>query len=200
MPNQFSLSHIGWLRVGAIIAVLFPLAVSASAQTPDRPVARLVSSSGDLRPGSAKNSIVGFTYTPASDPDVTSEERRILELVNSERATRGKAPLVLDARLCHLARNHSRNMARQDFFNHVGRDGLDVAGRARASSIKGWKIIAENIAFNQGFNDPTAFAVERWMASGKHRANILNSEFFATGIGIYVGSDGRVFFTQVFVR
>ena len=66
--------------------------------------------------------------------------------------------------------------------------------------LRGWKALGENIAYNQGYSDPTAFAVERWMVSEKHRENILNGEFTHAGIGIAHASDGRVFFTQVFME
>ena len=49
------------------------------------------------------------------------------------------------------------------------------------------------------FEDPGAFAVERWMASEKHRANILSTEFRAMAIGMYIAADGSVFLTQTFI-
>ena len=38
-----------------------------------------------------------------------------------------------------------------------------------------FRVVAENIAYNQGYEDPGAFAVERWMLSLKHPINILSS-------------------------
>jgi uncharacterized protein YkwD len=38
------------------------------------------------------------------------------------------------------------------------------------------------------------------MISDKHRANILNGEFTHAGVGIARAADGRVFFTQVFMK
>ncbi|MDQ3805944.1 MAG: CAP domain-containing protein, partial [Acidobacteriota bacterium] len=128
------------------------------------------------------------------------DERRAFELINAERQRRGRAPLVWDNSLTRMARYHSDNMARQGFFNHVDREGLDLSGRAQVLGVRGWKALGENIAYNQGYPDPAAFAVERWMISDKHRENILNGEFTHAGLGIARGSDGRVFFTQVFMR
>ncbi|HEX4900847.1 MAG TPA: hypothetical protein VFV61_09965, partial [Pyrinomonadaceae bacterium] len=59
--------------------------------------------------------------------------------------------------------------------------------------------IAENIAYNQGFEDPGAFAVERWTISEGHRANLLSTEFRASAVGSFVASDGTVFLTQLFI-
>ena len=61
------------------------------------------------------------------------------------------------------------------------------------------RVLAENIAFNKGFADPGAFAVERWMMSGGHRANILYVGFQSSAIGSYVAADGSVHLTQVFL-
>ena len=102
--------------------------------------------------------------------------------------------------LTRIARYHSENMARDGILNHVDRDGLDLRGRAEVLGLHGWRALGENIAYNQGYSDPTAFAVERWMVSDKHRENILNGEFTHAGIGIARSADGRVFFTQVFME
>jgi uncharacterized protein YkwD len=66
--------------------------------------------------------------------------------------------------------------------------------------IAHFRVIAENIAYNKGYDDPGAFAVERWMISSGHRANILYVGFQAAGIGSYVSSDGTVYLTQVFIN
>ena len=97
-----------------------------------------------------------------------------------------------------MARQHSEDMARKNFFSHEGPDGGTVE-RARELGIRGWKALGENIAYNQGFEDPAAFAVERWMGSSKHRSNILSEMFTRSGLGIARAADGRIFFTQVFV-
>jgi uncharacterized protein YkwD len=97
-----------------------------------------------------------------------------------------------------MARQHSEDMARQNFFSHAGPGG-DTTDRARSLGIRGWSALGENIAYNQGFDDPAAFAVERWMGSPKHRSNILSRMFTRSGLGIARAADGRIFFTQVFV-
>jgi len=62
-----------------------------------------------------------------------------------------------------------------------------------------YSVLGENIAYNQGYDDPGAFAVERWMQSEKHRANILSPEFRAMAIGSFIGPDGSVYLTQTFI-
>jgi uncharacterized protein YkwD len=129
----------------------------------------------------------------------SSLERRAFDLINAQRAANGEQPLVWDAELCRMARMHSESMARMNFFDHTSPDGRDMVRRAHSNNVRGWSAMAENIAYNQGFNDPAAFAVERWMRSSKHRDNILNARFSRSAVGIARSEDGRVFLTQVFI-
>jgi uncharacterized protein YkwD len=90
-------------------------------------------------------------------------------------------------------------MAQQKFFSHESPDGLQLKERAHLSGILHFRVIAENIAYNKGYDDPGGFAVERWMISSGHRANILYDAFQASAIGSYVAADGSVYLTQVFI-
>ena len=129
----------------------------------------------------------------------TSQERRAFNLINRERASRGETQLIWDDELSRMARLHSENMARDNFLSHTDRSGRDTDARAAACGVCGWHALAENIAYNQGFDDPVAFAVERWMDSAKHRDNILRAGFTHAGLGMAKAADGSVYFTQVFV-
>ncbi|HZI18719.1 MAG TPA: CAP domain-containing protein [Pyrinomonadaceae bacterium] len=191
--------------------LLIPAASQAkntTTKTGERPVARLISASRQEVPARARARAVAvpsarpsYAAGAASTPAVaTADERRAFDLVNSERARRGLRPLVWDGSLARVARYHSDNMAGEGFFNHVDRDGLDISGRAELLGLRGWRALGENIAYNQGYDDPTAFAVERWMISSKHRENILSGEFTHAGLGVTRARDGRIFFTQVFMR
>ena len=194
-----------------ICAALIPGAVLANGtnKATARPVARLLSTSRqEVSARPRARTVTGFRAMPvsavasprASAVRPTSSENRLFDLINAERRARGKGPLVWDAELTRMARYHSENMARLGFFNHVDRDGLDLSGRAALHDLHGWSSLAENIAYNRGFNDPEAFAVERWMLSAKHRENILNGEFTHAGLGVSRTSEGRVYFTQVFMK
>lgn len=156
----------------------------------ERQVARVSSPAASAAPSYA---------APAAAP-ATGDERRAFDLINAERQRRGVRPLVWDGGLTRLARYHSQNMARGGYLNHVDRDGLDLKGRARALGFHGWSTLGENIAYNQGFDDPTAFAVERWMVSHKHRENAMNGDYTHAAVGIARASDGTYYFTQVFMK
>ena len=160
-----------------------------------RPVARLISA-GPI------NTLPTRLTPPSTSPsldEATAIERRAFEQTNLVRAQNGLPALKWDADVCRMARDHSENMSLQGFFSHTTPDGKRLRDRARLVGILTFSVVAENIAYNQGYEDPGAFAVERWMLSPKHRANILSSEFRAMAIGSYVAADGSVFLTQTFI-
>jgi uncharacterized protein YkwD len=177
----------------------------------ERPVARLLSTSRQEIPPRVRERLIARISAPASNDyapasasaavnAATGDERRAFDLINAERRSRGLKALVWDGALTRMARYQSDNMARDGILNHVDQDGLDLTGRAELLGLHDWKTLGENIAYNQGYPDPTAFAVERWMVSSKHRENILNAEFTHAGLGIARAADGRIFFTQVFMK
>ena len=135
----------------------------------------------------------------AEAPFAPDLERQVFDLINAARRAHGETPLIWDAELNRMARLHSENMARQGFFDHTDPQGRGTVERARDCGIHGWRALGENISYNQGFDDPGAFAAERWMQSPKHRDNILNAGFTHSGLGVAKAADGRIFFTQVFL-
>jgi uncharacterized protein YkwD len=181
-----------------------------SAQSlPARPVARLITSTSDEIPSSRPRRVnVAVRDTPRSEVRTaaavstinvaTETERRAFDATNLIRARNGLAPLSWDSDLCRMARGHSEKMARLEFFSHETPEGLRLKDRARAARIR-FQVIGENIAYNQGVDDPGTFAVQRWMISSGHRANILSREFRFSGIGSFVAPDGRVYVTQIFI-
>ena len=178
---------------------------TVNAQTPQsQPVARLVSSSLDSRtrrPGVAEIKSTALTAPDnisSNFEEASSIERRAFEETNAVRAQNGFPPLVWDSQLYRLARAHSEAMARLKFFGHSTPDGFRLQDRARFAGIR-YQVIAENIAYNKGYDDPGAFAVERWMLSPGHRANILYAGFSAMAVGTFVTVDGTVFLTQTFI-
>jgi uncharacterized protein YkwD len=195
-------------RFATLLTLFLALAPAAARanETPKpaaRPVARLVSSSSPVVPERVRERLESETRAvpaPVASASPASNERRLFDMINRERRSRGMSPLVWDSSLTRMARYHSESMARGTFLSHTDRDGLDLSGRARLLGLHGWKAIAENIAYNQGFDDPEAFALERWMVSAMHRENILNGNFTHAGLAIARSSDGRVYFTQVFMK
>ena len=141
-----------------------------------------------------------FFITPGSTlVEPNDIEKRAFEQTNAVRVKNGLPALSWDSEVCLMARTHSESMSRLNFFSHVTPGGQRLRDRARAAGILRYSVLGENIAYNQGYDDPGAFAVERWMASPKHRDNILSKDFRAMAIGSYVGPDGSVYLTQTFI-
>jgi uncharacterized protein YkwD len=119
-------------------------------------------------------------------------ETAVVALTNAERAKAGCRPLRVDERLATAAREHSADMAANDYFDHTSRNGDSPWQRMEDAGYPSPG--AENIA--KGY--PTAQAVmEGWMNSPGHRANILNCDLRAIGVGRASGSGGLVW-TQDF--
>lgn len=128
-----------------------------------------------------------------------SLERQAFELINVERAKLNLNPLKWSDDVARVARLHSENMATFNFFSHTDLNGLLINKRADVLGIKNWRAIGENIAYNRGYDNPVAMAVERWMESPSHRENLLNSRWRESGIGISVTKEGTYYFTEVFL-
>jgi uncharacterized protein YkwD len=176
------------LSIAALLITLFTS--SAFAQNgKSQPVARLITA---LTPVTARP-------TTSAPVEPNAIEKRVFEQTNIMRVKNGLPPFVWDPDVCRMARTHSENMARQNYFSHVTPAGLRLRERARAAGILQYSVLGENIAYNQGYDDPAGFAVEQWMLSDKHRANILSPEFRAMAIGSYVAPDGSVYLTQTFI-
>ena len=127
----------------------------------------------------------------------SDEEYEIFDLVNRERLRSRLSFLEWDDDLARVARNFSRQMARERFFSHADRQGRTVIERA---SGERWSKIGENLFMCEGMHDFAPFSVRGWMRSASHRKNILDREWTSTGIGIFRTRDDRIYVTQVFVR
>ena len=185
----------------SLILAFFAIIPDTFAQTPNAaPLAVVVSVPTDtevtVRP---RRALAGPYAKAPSLSEATEIEKHTFDLINTARHENGVTPLTWDPELCIMARAHSADMVRRQFFSHETPDGLRMTDRAHTFGIAHFKLLGENIAFNQGFDDPGGFAVERWMRSSGHRANILNPRFQESAIGVFVASDGTVYLTQEFI-
>ncbi|WP_279484046.1 CAP domain-containing protein [Actinomadura sp. GC306] len=121
-------------------------------------------------------------------------EAAVVSLTNAERSKAGCGALRVDQRLVTAARKHSADMAANNYFSHTSQNGDSPWDRMAAAGYP--DAGAENIA--KGY--PTAAAVVKgWMNSPGHRANILNCDLRAIGVGMAGGSGGP-YWTQNFGR
>ena len=130
----------------------------------------------------------------------SEKELDIFDLVNAERRKKRLDQLVWDDDLAKLARNYSRKMARENFFDHYDSNGSNVIDRASSARIKGWRKIGENLFYCEGIENFSSFAVRGWLKSPSHRKNMLDRDWTDTGIGAARARDGRIYVTQVFIK
>ncbi|MEG5042271.1 MULTISPECIES: CAP domain-containing protein [unclassified Microcoleus] len=132
--------------------------------------------------------------TKVASSSITNLEKAVNQQINQYRASKKLPPLSIDPRISQIARIHSENMANGKVsFSH---DGFE--GRAEAITIP-YKSVAENLAYNFGYNEPVRNAVEGWIKSDGHRKN-MEGQFNVTGIGVAKNAKGEYYFTQLFVR
>lgn len=137
--------------------------------------------------------------TPTAN-QILEFEKITFALINQKREERGLQPLMWSEEVAKIARLHSENMAKFDFFGHRGLDGKMVNDRADSLGLTKWTAMGENIAFNRGYQKPLECAVEKWMESVGHRENLLNKRWKESAIGIAVTNKGTFYFTQVFLK
>lgn len=128
-----------------------------------------------------------------ADPEVTAEEKKIIDLTNAARAKEKLPPMKINATLVKAARDHSANMAKQGKMEHV-LDGKKPGDRVAAAGYD-FATTGENIASGDA---PTVEEIfQLWMNSPGHRANILG-KYEEIGVGLAKNGRGQVYFTQVF--
>jgi uncharacterized protein YkwD len=137
------------------------------------------------------------TTSPASStavPSMTEIELQVLEITNAERAKAGCAALRGDDKLALAAREHSTDMGVNEYFAHNSQDGTTPWDRIRAAGYDSPG--AENIAAGYA---TAAEVMDGWMNSPGHKANILNCNLKALGVGYYKGTKGYgTYWTQDF--
>lgn len=142
----------------------------------------------------------GQTTTPTPPPtppgtSVDAIEHQVFDLINQHRQSIGRSSLIWNDGIAAIAREHSANMAAGTVaFGHDGFDERIDAIRALIR-ISG---AGENVAYNQGMDTPAASAVQQWLESSGHLANIEDSSYDHTGIGMVRTANGRYYFTQLF--
>lgn len=139
------------------------------------------------------------TVKPTAD-EVFDFEKLAFSLINQKRAEIGMPALEWSDEVAKIARIHSENMVKFNFFSHRGIDGKTVDGRADSLGVTKWTLLGENIAYNRGYENPIETAVEKWMLSPTHRENLLNNRWKESAIGIAITDDGTYYFTQVFIK
>jgi len=135
------------------------------------------------------------TSTPKTTVELSAEERQLLTLINNERAKAGLAALQVDPELMKVARTKANDMVQNNYFSHYSPTYGSPFDMMRQFGIS-FKAAAENIAGNSTIQG----AVNAWMNSSGHKANILNGSYNYTGIGIARSNKYGYVFVQMFIK
>lgn len=124
-------------------------------------------------------SLEGY-YGVSSGALRTSYEKQMFHLVNAIRVRKGLEALTWNDLVADVARDHSDDMAKNDYFNHTSLDGRSPFDRMSDAGLV-YRTAGENLATGQ-FS--AIFAHEGLMNSYGHRKNIVNSRFEQIGVGV----------------
>ena len=137
-----------------------------------------------------------FLAAPAlASTSLNPYEKQLVSLINKERARHGLRAVRVNEELMNAARDHSAQMAQDQYFSHdsVEPQGEDWSSRIarfgyQRQGCRSWKV-GEDIYWGaQLFSSPVA-CVGAWMKSPAHRAVILTRDFRDIGVGA-IKTDG----------
>jgi uncharacterized YkwD family protein len=133
---------------------------------------------------------------PTNPADQTSQfEKKVLELVNAERANYGLKPLQWDDKVASVARLKSQDMRDKNYFSHTSPTYGSPFEMMKKYGVT-FRSAGENIAAGQ--TTPEA-VVKGWMNSEGHRKNILSASFTHLGVGYAAGGSYKHYWTQMFI-
>jgi len=122
-------------------------------------------------------------------------QKKVVELVNQERAKNGLKPLTMNSNLNKTATLKSQDMAKLNYFDHTSPTYGSPFNMMRNYGIS-YRTAGENIAMGQTTPEQV---MQGWMNSPGHRANILNPSFTQIGVGVAKNSSGTLYWTQQFI-
>ena len=142
--------------------------------------------------GSQGGSSSGSGATTTSQ--LTNDEQEVFDLINAKRVANGLSALKIDDELQNVARIKAQDMVDNNYFSHTSPTYGSPFDMIKKFGIS-YKTAGENIAGNSS----NSGAVNAWMNSEGHKANILNSSFNYTGIGVISSPKYGKIYVQMFM-
>lgn len=137
----------------------------------------------------------GKVGTYIDNLELTEEEKEFLNLINANRKNRGLEELKIDNTIQNVARLKAQDLDRNEYFSHQSPSYGSMDDMLKSFGVS-YMSVQENIAGNQSL----AGAIEAWMHSENHKANILNKDFNYTGVGIVESKTYGKIFVEVFIQ
>ena len=140
---------------------------------------------------SGSGSSSGNTSTTSG---LTADEKEVFNLINAQRTAAGLSALKIDEELQNVARVKAKDMVDNNYFSHNSPTYGTPFNMIKNYGIT-YKAAGENIAGNS----TNKGAVNAWMNSSGHKANILNSNYNYTGIGVVSSPKYGKIYVQMFI-
>ena len=144
------------------------------------------------KPETEDNNQSGQPEVEDSTQSVHAYVKRIVELVNEERAKAGLNALTLKADVTEAAQ--VRAVECETLFSHTRPNGTSFVTALKEAGVS-YRGAGENIAWGQKTPEQV---MEGWMNSAGHRANILNEKYTSIGVGYYQSAAGVNYWSQLF--
>lgn len=131
-------------------------------------------------------------YTEASPTLKEGFEYQMFDLTNAARVNRQLTILTWDDHVRETAREHSADMAENDYFDHNNLQGQSPFDRMKEDAVL-FHTAGENLAYGQL---SSIFAHEGLMNSLGHRENILRQDYEYLGVGVAFNEKSQPYYTQ----
>ena len=125
---------------------------------------------------------------------MSNDEKEVFNLINQQRNNNGINSLKIDEEVQRVAKIKAQDMVNNNYFSHESPTYGTPFNMLSNFKIS-YKTAGENIAANSS----NSGAVTAWMNSSGHKANILNSNFTHTGIGVVSSQKYGKIFVQMFI-
>ena len=147
-----------------------------------------------IYPTTSSNNSSNSGLPTQSTSELTQDEKEVLNLINQKRVSNGLTSLKIDDEVQNIARIKAQDMVDNNYFSHTSPTYGSPFDMMKSFKIS-YKTAGENIAGNS----TNTGAVEAWMNSSGHRANILNNSYNHTGIGIVKSDKYGKIYVQMFI-
>lgn len=144
--------------------------------------------SGNTSSGSSSSGSTSNTST------MNSDEKEVFDLINKQRTNNGLTALKMNTEVLNVARIKAKDMVDNNYFSHNSPTYGSPFDMLKSFKVS-YKTAGENIAGNSS----NSAAVTAWMNSSGHKANILNSSFNYTGIGVVKSNKYGKVYVQIFI-
>ena len=125
---------------------------------------------------------------------LTADEQEVFNLINAQRTSAGLSALKIDEELQNVARVKAKDMVDNNYFSHNSPTYGTPFNMIKNFGIS-YKAAGENIAGNSSNQG----AVNAWMNSEGHRANILSNNYNYTGIAVVSSPTYGKVYVQMFI-